>query len=88
MERDALLAMLHEGVCNISFQKVNGERRDMRGTLKVDLIPAPKDVDTNKELNSGKVKDINPNIVVVYDLVKNDWRSFRIENLVSITPET
>lgn len=88
MERDELLNVLHNNVCNIVFHKVTGERRDMRCTLKEDLIPDTKDHGTTSSLNSGRIRDVNPSVVVVYDLAKNDWRSFRIENLVSITPET
>ena len=87
MTRDEILTMLNEGPCMVSFNKVTGERRDMRCTLKKDLIPSPKDTETNEAFNSKKVRDINPNVVVAYDLAKNDWRSFRIENLINISVE-
>lgn len=88
MERTEILDILHKNVCNIVFHKVSGERRDMRGTLMESMIPDTKDHGTTNDLNTGHIRDVNPTVVVVYDLDKSDWRSFRIENLVSITPET
>jgi hypothetical protein len=86
MERTEVLALLSNSVCNVVFNKVTGERRDMRCTLKEDLIPDSKDQGTTNNLNTGRVRDVNPSVVVVYDLEKSDWRSFRIENLISIDP--
>lgn len=88
MTRDEILNLLNQGPCNVSFNKVTGERRDMRCTLRKDLIPAPKDVATNDAFNTKKVREINENVVVAYDLAKNDWRSFRVENLINISVET
>jgi hypothetical protein len=84
MTRNEILEILNKGPCNVSFNKVTGERRDMYCTLSKALIPAPKDVDTNNAFNTKKVREINENVVVAYDLNKNDWRSFRVENLISI----
>lgn len=87
MTRDEILTMLNEGPCMVSFNKVTGERRDMLCTLRKDMIPAPKDADTNNAFNTRKVREINDNVVVAYDLNKNDWRSFRVENLIAIEQE-
>ena len=87
MDREVVMAMLNEGPCVVSFNKVTGERRDMRCTLRKDPIPAPRDAETNTAFNTKKVREINPNVIVAYDLAKNDWRSFRIENLINISAE-
>lgn len=87
MTRNDILNTLNQGPCMVSFNKVTGERRDMRCTLRKDLIPTPKDIETNDAFNTKKVREINENVVVAYDLAKNDWRSFRVENLISITQE-
>jgi len=87
MEREEILGLLHNNVCNISFHKVSGELRNMRGTLQESVIPDQKDNGTTNEINTGRIRDVNPSVVVVYDLDMNDWRSFRIENLISIVPE-
>lgn len=87
MSRSEILSILNEGVCIVSFNKVTGERRDMRCTLRKDMIPAPKDHDTNNAFNAKKIREINENVIVAYDLAKNDWRSFRVGNLVSISRE-
>lgn len=87
MTRDEIVGLLQNGPCMVSFNKVSGERRDMRCTLKEELIPDTKDAGTTVELNSGRVRDVNPTVVVAFDLEKQDWRSFRVENLISITQE-
>lgn len=87
MTRNEILELLNLGPCMVSFNKVSGERRDMLCTLKKDMIPAPKDLETNNAFNTKKVREINENVVVAYDLNKSDWRSFRVDNLISITQE-
>ena len=74
-ERKAeLISLLKENVVQVVFTKVNGEDRTMRATLKEALLP--KREDTNNAYNIS-----NDGVVRVYDLDKNDWRSFRIKSL-------
>ena len=87
MTRNEILEMLNMGPCMVSFNKVSGERRDMRCTLQKDMIPQQKDLETNNAFNAKKIREINENVVVAYDLAKNDWRSFRVENLIEISQE-
>ena len=87
MTRNEILEMLNIGPCMVSFNKVSGERRDMRCTLQKDMIPQQKDLETNNAFNAKKIREINENVVVAYDLAKNDWRSFRVENLIEISQE-
>lgn len=79
--RDVVINMLKQGACNISFNKVNGERRDMRCTLKSDLLP--------ERIVEQAAKDSrhNDEVVSVFDMNKNDWRSFRMDNLITISLE-
>jgi hypothetical protein len=75
-KRQEILEALHQGTVNLQFKKVNGDLRNMVATLKSDLIPE-KDIP-----EEGKERKSNENIVVLYDLQVEGWRSFRIENLV------
>ena len=74
--RNEMVDMLRQQVCQVRFIKVNGEERDMQCTLKEDLIPAdmkPKDDDQGVQATIGVIK--------VFDIDKQDWRSFRVDNV-------
>jgi glutaredoxin 3 len=73
--RRSLVALLKKNTCLLIFTKANNERREMKCTLNLDLIPA-KDSDIQGELG-GEDK----NIVKVYDLEKKGWRSVRLASL-------
>ena len=71
--------MLLTSQCRVIFTKVNGEERNMVCTLREDIIPAAsKDPITQK-----KVRDISEEVLPVWDVKAEGWRSFRISNVVS-----
>jgi hypothetical protein len=77
--RDTLLKDLKENVCEIFFTKVNGEKRAMRCSLREDLLPA-----SYLQTEEAKVSDFhktNPDVLAVWDLQNNGWRSFRIDSV-------
>jgi len=77
MTREEMINELHEGTCRVIFTKVNGEERDMRCTLNMDLIPQDKQPKTGKEYNNSVIR--------AFDVAKQEFRSFRVENVVSFT---
>ncbi len=71
--------MLQTSQCRVIFTKLNGEERNMVCTLREDIIPsATKDPITQK-----KVRDLNEEVLAVWDTKAEGWRSFRISNVVS-----
>lgn len=61
------------------FTKLNGEERNMICTLREDIIPsATKDPITQK-----KVRDLNEEVLAVWDTKAEGWRSFRVANVLS-----
>jgi hypothetical protein len=63
----------------VIFTKVNGEERNMVCTLKEGVIPkASKDPITQK-----KIRDLNEEVLAVWDVKAEGWRSFRVANVVS-----
>jgi hypothetical protein len=83
--RNDVIDILQKGTHKVTFTKINGETREMRCTLNANLIPV---TDTHSDTQSEtREKKINENVVSVYDLDKKDWRSFRIDNLISILQE-
>ena len=70
--RDEMLRDLRESNCNVKFTKVNGEERDMICTLNPDKI--------DYELK-GKETQPNDKVIRAWDINKQAFRSFRVENV-------
>ena len=75
-KKQGIVDALNEGLVYLQFKKVNGDLRNMVGTLNSGLIPEDKVPEEGKERKS------NEELVVLFDTEVNDWRSFRTENLV------
>jgi hypothetical protein len=72
-----LIEALQQGLVEVSFIKVNGERRDMLCTLNEDHLPSRKEQD-----NAQQSRKENPAVQSVYDVNANGWRSWRWDNVV------
>ena len=83
LTRNEMMEMLQTSQGRVIFTKLNGEERNMICTIKDDVIPkATKDPITQK-----KVRDLNEEVLAVWDVNKEGWRSFRISNVVSFVCE-
>ena len=71
--------MLQTSQCRVIFTKLNGEERNMLCTLREDIIPAA----TKDPITQKKVRDLNEEVLAVWDTKAEGWRSFRISNVVS-----
>ena len=78
MDRDSLIHFLKMGTGIVSFTKKDGTSREMRCTLEEKYLPLP----TEKEKTTRKE---NTEVLSVWDLDKNSWRSFRIDSITGIT---
>lgn len=76
---DTLKEDLKTSVLNVKFTKANGEVRDMICTLRDDLIPI---------IPAGKTahleRQLSDEVVRVYDLEKEAWRSFRVDSIINV----
>lgn len=79
MNKDDLKSKLQSGLVQVKFTKVNGEERTMVCTLNDDIVPPATKEDP---LTQKKVRAINEEVQVVYDVEKDGWRSFRWDSLV------
>lgn len=68
--------VLRQGECAVVFTKQNGEERQMVCTLSPDYLPAPS-VDGFRQR-----KVPNDDVVVVWDVQAEGWRSFRIDSII------
>ena len=71
-------SMLHHGVCEVTFTKVNGDVRTMPCTLDSALLP-PQPL---KEFHETRL--YKPETLSVWCLDKMEWRSFRVANVTKI----
>lgn len=69
---------LHNGVVVVSFTKTNGELREMRCTLRADMIPQTPVVEGKEP------KKENAAVQAVWDIEKQAWRSFRFDSVNTI----
>ena len=75
--REWLRGLLHSEEVTITFTKKDGTEREMLCTLKIDNIPSEK-----APKNSGKAQ--SDESIAVFDLDKQDWRSFRWDSVKKI----
>lgn len=95
-EKKELLESLRRGEKTVTFQKVDGTKRRMRCTRSRVLVPESEfrkiaansgtrlgAEDLPTEGKSLRAAD-NPNIVSVWDLDNQAWRSFRVDSVLSL----
>jgi hypothetical protein len=74
---DEMKDLLQNNVSNVTFTKKNGEQRVMKCTLMPEHLP-PLEV---KEGTSEK--EVNTEVLAVWDIEKDAWRSFRIDSVTN-----
>lgn len=75
--REWLKSMLRMGPVDVTFTKVDGTTRVMKCTLQEGVaIPHEKTTD--------RVKEANDNILPVWDIEKNAWRSFKLDTITQV----
>lgn len=72
--RSWLQGILINGVADVEFTKKDGTVRKMQCTLKQDLVAV-------YEKKTDKIKPSNNEVCAVFDLEKQEWRSFRYDSI-------
>jgi len=80
LTRQYMIEQLQKRVCRVIFKKVDGEERDMKCTLIEDALPPLKSL-----VQDGKKRQPNPEVIRAFDTMKGEFRSFRVENVISFT---
>jgi len=75
-DKESLASALRSNVLEVSFVKKDGSGRIMKCSLQEKFLPAKEETD--------KVKKENENVLSVWDIDNNGWRSFRLESIVSV----
>lgn len=79
--REQLLERLQRSVIEVTFTKLNGDRRVMECTLLPDMLPPPKKTDP---LSQKKVREVDPRVISVWDVNAGGWRAFRYERVETV----
>lgn len=72
--RKWLISHLNMGTVSLTFSKKDGTIREMKATLKSDVVP---EVENKRTFSS--------NVITVWDLEKSAWRSVRYESMKTVT---
>ena len=76
IDRENVLKALHEGTVEVHFTKANGDKRVMQCTLQEDKLPPQIDIE-----ETIQKKKPNPDVLAVWDVEKEGWRSFRWDSV-------
>jgi hypothetical protein len=78
-KREWLLSLLHAGTVEVTFTKVDGTIRVMNCSLNPTLLPVVTQVAESVKRTTSL------NNIRVFDIEKQAWRSFKIENVISVS---
>ena len=94
--RDWIRSLLQKSTITVVFTKADGTSREMLCTLNWDYIPtdkAPKETFTTGPVDGILSESAKPrkapdtHSLRVFDVDKQEWRSFRFDRLLKITAE-
>lgn len=79
---DFVKTALQTSILNVTFIKKDGTERKMRCTLDSKLLPAQTDLE-----ESVQKKTPNPDVLAVWDIENEGWRSFRYDSIIGFEIE-
>lgn len=87
--RDWVKSLLQKGPITVTFVKADGTDREMLCTLDLSRIPpaTPNTPVDGVVKESKQRKKPDEHSIRVFDLDKNEWRSFRFDRLKKVTAE-
>ena len=86
MDYNQILDLVKNNVVEVTFTKLNGDKRVMTCTLIESYLPVATKDDA---MSQKKVRELNTEAMSVWDVNANGWRSFRLDRVTKlIVPET
>lgn len=86
MDYNQILDLVKNNVVEVTFTKLNGDKRVMTCTLIESYLPAATKDDA---MSQKKVRELNTEVMSVWDVNANGWRSFRLDRVTNlVVPET
>ena len=91
MESDfeRLQNLLKTKVLTVKFRKTDGSERVMKCTLRPDILDrdVPARTKTETKSDSGRNDKANPNVLIVWEIDKKQWRSFRVSSVFEVSEQ-
>ena len=81
IEREELERKLQTQIMEVTFNKINGDKRVMSCTLSPHVLPPAK---KDEAVTQQKVRKINEEVLVAWDTNANGFRSFRVANVTEV----
>ena len=78
---DKIKNVLSHNKAKVTFIKADGTEREMICTLDMNQIPS----DNHPKSSNQDVTKANRDVIKVFDLEINQWRSFRVDSVKSIS---
>ena len=72
---EEIVKLMKDHVVEVTFTKVNGEKRVLKGTLQEKYLPTLK--------VKNEVTPVNPDVTVVWDIESDGFRSFRNDSVIN-----
>ena len=79
-DRNMVVAYLYNEQCRVTFKKHDGSMRTMVCTLKPKYLPEQSDWEEQAQKETSNAH------IVVWDLEKKNWRSFRFDSVLEFFP--
>tara|TARA_Y100000389_G_C16994038_1_gene286313 strand:+ start:73 stop:393 length:321 start_codon:yes stop_codon:yes gene_type:complete len=79
--RTALMEQLENEVLEVTFLKINGDKRVMTCTLMDSIKPKATKIDP---MSQKAVRTVSDKVCSVWDINAKGWRSFRYDNIQEI----
>lgn len=77
ISKSNIQSLLKDTIIEVKFKKSDGTERNMKCTLLPQYI-------TPHENKTGREKKINEEVISVWDVEKEGWRSFRYDSVIAI----
>ena len=79
LTRQNIIENLSKGICKVIFRKItDGRFRSMTCTLNNEYVPTRFEGGA-KQVKQSIQEDLD--LLPVFDIIRNDWRSFRIQTI-------
>ena len=75
-----LQSQLQSEILEVTFTKVNGDKRIMNCTLMEGILPS----NPTEEVKEDAKKKVNEDVLSVWDVDASGWRSFRVKNITRV----
>ena len=79
--REELLNLLKNNVVEVTFLKLDGEKRVMPCTLREEFLPEAK---KDEPLTQKKVREISDKVIAVWAIESKGFRSFRYDRVQEV----